>query len=125
MDQLSQPQSGVVAQYDIRVPMRDGVELSTDLWLPQGEGPWPVILCRTPYNKNGGMHVEEGHYYASRGYAWAVQDVRGRFDSEGVWVPARGRRRMVMMRSNGWRRSPGATDRWACMVVRIQASFSC
>ncbi len=89
MDQLSKRTFQVSTRYDIPVPMRDGSRLSTDLWLPQGDGPFPVILVRTPYNKNAAMHVEEGHYYASRGYVWVVQDVRGRFDSEGIWVSVR------------------------------------
>lgn len=91
MKSLSPPSFKVNPQYDIPVPMRDSIKLSTDIWFPKGDGPFPAILVRTPYSKNGptGMHVEEGQYFASRGYIWAVQDVRGRFDSPGDWTPAR------------------------------------
>ena len=37
----------------VMVPMRDGVNLATNIYLPSGEGPWPVVLTRTPYDKDG------------------------------------------------------------------------
>jgi putative CocE/NonD family hydrolase len=67
--------------------MRDGVKLSTDVYLPDAAGPFPVILIRTPYNNNGEAYVEDAVFFAQRGYAVVVQDTRGRFDSEGVWTP--------------------------------------
>jgi predicted acyl esterase len=63
------------------VPMRDGIRLATDVWLPPGKGPFPVILARTPYNKDAGAGLAPG--YTSRGYALVAQDTRGRFASEG------------------------------------------
>lgn len=75
-----------VAKQTLMVPMRDGVRLATDLYLPvPGGSNYPVILARTPYNKNGiaGMAAES----VRRGYALAVQDVRGRFESEGENLP--------------------------------------
>jgi putative CocE/NonD family hydrolase len=71
----------------VGVPMRDGVKLSTDVYLPDGPGPFPVILVRTPYSNNVDSQVQDGVYFAQRGYACAIQDVRGRFDSEGEWAP--------------------------------------
>ncbi|HNU98902.1 MAG: CocE/NonD family hydrolase [Verrucomicrobia bacterium] len=69
----------------LEVPMRDGVLLATDVFLPEGEGPFPAILIRTPYNKeNVGNIGAEG---ARRGYAIVVQDTRGRFGSEGPNLP--------------------------------------
>ncbi|WP_420430591.1 CocE/NonD family hydrolase [Kordiimonas sp.] len=71
--------------FDLRTPMRDGVELSSDVWLPTGEGPFPVILLRTPYIK--AMPIinfpEWASYFVNHGYAFVVQDVRGRGDSDG------------------------------------------
>jgi hypothetical protein len=67
--------------------MRDGVRLSTDVYLPEDPGPFPVILIRTPYNNNLEAQVQDAVYFAQRGYAVAIQDVRGRFDSEGEWSP--------------------------------------
>jgi predicted acyl esterase len=67
------------------VAMRDGVKLATDIYLPEGEGPWPVILMRTPYNKGplGLPHKQ----WTNNGYAFVVQDCRGRFKSEGRYLP--------------------------------------
>ena len=78
---------GVRTQLGIGVPMRDGVKLSTDLYQPDAPGPFPVILIRTPYCNNVAAGVEDAVYFAQRGYAVAIQDVRGRFDSEGDWAP--------------------------------------
>jgi len=65
----------------VMVPMRDGVKLATDIHLPDGDGPWPTILIRTPYNKGGAAGFADGAQ--KRGYALVAQDFRGRFDSEG------------------------------------------
>ncbi|MBI4221030.1 MAG: CocE/NonD family hydrolase [Chloroflexi bacterium] len=73
----------------LSVPMRDGTKLMADLYLPHGDGPWPTLLERTPYNKESSpeVGVKSPQFYASRGYAVVLQDVRGRFKSEGTWYP--------------------------------------
>ena len=65
------------------VPMSDGIDLATDVWLPEGEGPWPVAMARTPYNKDG----IKGEGFNANGIAVVAQDVRGRFASEGEARP--------------------------------------
>jgi hypothetical protein len=82
---LSAAKFEVKLERGVGVPMRDGVKLSTDIYLPQGEGKFPVILVRTPYKKE--MAELQARYYARRGYAFAVQDCRGRFGSPGIWEP--------------------------------------
>jgi len=73
---------------DQNCPADDGIKLSTDVYLPDGDGPWPVIFIRTPYNNNDPVKkVPLAREYASNGYAVAIQDVRGRYDSNGVWEP--------------------------------------
>ena len=67
------------------VPMRDGVKLATDIYLPEGDGAWPTILIRTPYGMSGGGGLAV--LANLRGYAFVSQDFRGRFDSEGVDYP--------------------------------------
>jgi putative CocE/NonD family hydrolase len=79
--------SRVRSRLGVAVPMRDGVRLWTDVYLPDAPGPFPVILIRTPYNNNLESQVEEALYFATRGYAVVVQDCRGRFDSDGEWAP--------------------------------------
>ncbi len=77
----------VQRKFDVRIPMRDRVHLSADIWMPVEEGRYPVILMRTPYLKTMGLlrYPEHGDYFVTRGYVLAVQDVRGRGDSEGVY----------------------------------------
>ena len=71
---------------DVAVPMRDGISLSADIYFPAGgDGSWPVILSRTPYD-NSPMNIQ-GSFWAQHGYVYVIQDVRGRYDSEGVFVP--------------------------------------
>ncbi|HJN14673.1 MAG TPA: CocE/NonD family hydrolase, partial [Armatimonadota bacterium] len=67
----------------VMVPMKDGVGLATDIWLPEGDGPWPVVMARTPYDKN----PTAGGEFNANGMALVVQDVRGRFASEGEARP--------------------------------------
>ncbi|HEY9724107.1 MAG TPA: CocE/NonD family hydrolase, partial [Oscillatoriaceae cyanobacterium] len=70
---------------DVRTRMRDGIQLSSDVWLPSAPGRYPVLLLRTPYTKTykDSHHAEWGEFFADHGYAFVVQDVRGRGDSEG------------------------------------------
>ena len=74
------------------IPMRDGTCLATDIYRPAASGqaapgPFPVILERTPYDKAAPGNADMGRYYARRGYVCVLQDVRGRFMSEGEWYP--------------------------------------
>jgi putative CocE/NonD family hydrolase len=63
----------------------DGLRLATRLWRPEGEDRWPVLLMRQPYGRAIASTVTYAHpcWYAERGFGVAVQDVRGRGDSEG------------------------------------------
>jgi uncharacterized protein len=63
------------------VAMRDGVGLATDVYLPKGDGPFPVMLYRTPYGR-GTLSATKG--LTDAGVAVVAQDMRGRYDSEGV-----------------------------------------
>ena len=71
----------------VMVPMRDGVGLATDVYLPKGDGPFPVFFVKTPYNFNriGGASLMAGLEAIERGYAVVVQNERGRYYSEGEW----------------------------------------
>ena len=70
---------------DTAVPMRarDGTILMSQVTRPVGEGPFPVILRRTPYGRRAGPN--QNRYFAARGYIFVAQDVRGRFGSEGTF----------------------------------------
>jgi len=69
------------------VPMRDGVKLATDVYRPADlTGPLPAILMRTPYNKQANGPANAGNIFASNGYVVVVQDVRGKFASEGQYT---------------------------------------
>lgn len=81
----SQPVYGVKFLFDTSVPMRDGVKLSADIYLPDAPGPFPTVLFRTPYDNGTQQCVDWGLFYARRGYAFVAQDCRGRYDSEGVF----------------------------------------
>lgn len=84
----AQSGSAMPSGTELMTPMRDGVNLSTVYYLPQGTGPWPSILVRTPYDKlspllGGGPFMK----FMQNGYALVVQDTRGRFKSEGTQEP--------------------------------------
>lgn len=67
----------------VLVPMRDGVDLSTEVLTPQAEGPWPAIIVRTPYSKSG--IVKFLGRLCDHGYAVIAQDVRGTGESGGTF----------------------------------------
>src|SRR5689334_18440943 len=76
----------------VEVPMRDGTILRADIWLPGGEGQWPVLLQRTSYRKEdafGAQHIAGLDFRTAlrRGYAIVVQDTRGRFGADGDFIP--------------------------------------
>jgi putative CocE/NonD family hydrolase len=71
----------VVVERGVAAKMRDGVALRADIYRPKADGKYPVLLQRTPYNK--ARTADFGMKAAQRGYVVVVQDVRGRFTSEG------------------------------------------
>ncbi|MGA2808141.1 MAG: CocE/NonD family hydrolase [Terracidiphilus sp.] len=75
----------VVVERGVAMKTRDGVTLKADIYRPSREGSFPVLLQRTPYNKDNA--ADFGHKAALRGYMVVVQDVRGRYTSEGEWYP--------------------------------------
>ena len=81
---LSPPTFKVKKEENVRVKMRDGVELAADVYRPDALGTYPVILQRTPYSRK---NATEAEFYVRRGYVFVAQDVRGKFDSAGAWEP--------------------------------------
>ncbi|MFH1537591.1 MAG: CocE/NonD family hydrolase, partial [bacterium] len=80
--------SAAVVAVEVRtvdIPMSDGLKLKADVYLPDGDGPFPVVLNRTPYNRKGVSG--EAERLNPRGIAFVAVDVRGRFESEGDFVP--------------------------------------
>ena len=73
---------------DVRVEMRDGINLLTDIYIPVGDGPFPVILSRVPYGTKSDYILQPayGKYFTDRGYVYVSQNVRGRFGSEGEFT---------------------------------------
>lgn len=68
------------------VPMRDGIRLRAHLFRPAGTGRFPTVLVRTPYDKGSGL-LQGYETFVDHGYAVLVQDVRGRYSSEGIFTP--------------------------------------
>ena len=74
-------------QMDVKVPMRDGVSLASDVYLPPEGGPFPALVIRTIYHKQDGRYTAWTKRFVDAGYAVVMQDCRGRHDSEGAWEP--------------------------------------
>ena len=72
---------------NVVTPMRDGTLLRADVYLPEGNGPFPTTLCRTPYNKSRAKDTERYRGLAKKGFAVVVQDTRGRYQSDGIFRP--------------------------------------
>ena len=77
-----------LAEKNVPVAMRDGVILRADVMRPKSAGPFPVLVYRTPYGKENALKDYTTFTHAvERGYAVVIQDVRGRYDSAGEFIP--------------------------------------
>ena len=79
-----------IVDQKVMMPMRDGVKLASDIYRPKGNGKYPIIFSRTPYNFNSWGDGEQksrtakrAYEYVKKGYAYVVQNERGRYYSEG------------------------------------------
>ncbi len=82
-----QPNYDVEMNLDVKVPMRDGINLSADIYLPKAHEKFPTVLMRTPYSNNTDAMIEKGFRLANNGYVCMIQDCRGRWDSDGEYYP--------------------------------------
>ena len=83
----SDPTYKVTVQRHLPMRTRDGITLYADVYRPDAPGKFPVLVCRTPYDKSQDLALTEKDYFPPRGYALVVQDTRGRFSSEGDFYP--------------------------------------
>jgi len=84
--------------FDRSLRLRDGVRLTSRIWLPHDDGQWPALLMRQPYGKEIASTITYSHpeWWASKGYMVIIQDVRGTGSSEGIF--------------NGFRQEAGDTS---------------
>ncbi|GIU95911.1 MAG: X-Pro dipeptidyl-peptidase [Gaiellaceae bacterium] len=128
--------------HDQRATLRDGLSLSADVYLPLARGPFPTIVQWTPYESTRDRFIAWGVFYAERGYAAVVLDVRGRYESDGEFTAYRrdgedafdsldwvASREWCNGRIGTWGRSYGAIVQWqlaphrhpavACMAPHV------
>jgi putative CocE/NonD family hydrolase len=107
--------------FDARIPMRDGVELSADVYLPHDGNVQPAIVTRTPYDNADPGLVKTAEYFAAHGYAFVSCDVRGRGDSDGRFRPFRGER------ADGYDTVEWVAEQAWCngKVAMMGASYAC
>lgn len=89
---IDQLEEVAIVDQKVMMPMRDGVRLATDIYRPKGDGKYPIVFSRTPYNfntwGNGEMNtrtMQTALSWVEKGYAYVVQNERGRYFSEGEW----------------------------------------
>ncbi len=124
--------------------MADGTRLVADVFLPDGTGPFPTILIRTPYNRRGARIRRKGWYFSSHGFAVVIQDVRGTGESVGpepfypwyadgedgrdtlLWLERQtfcngkiGTHGGSYLASNQWLTAPLAPESLKCMVTYV------
>jgi predicted acyl esterase len=68
--------------HGVWIPMRDGIKLASEIFLPAGDGPWPVVLLRTPYGRMGGTRYAK--QFKDDRVVFVTQDTRGRGNSAGT-----------------------------------------
>jgi putative CocE/NonD family hydrolase len=89
---IDQLEEIAIVDQKVMMPMRDGIRLATDIYRPKGDATVPIVFSRTPYNfntfGNGEMNtrtMQSALEWVKKGYAFVVQNERGRFFSEGEW----------------------------------------
>ena len=87
MPRESRAEYGIKSEKNVPTTMRDGTTLYADVYRPDAEGRFPVILLRLPYGKQLAEVFGDHEYFPARGYVVVVQDGRGRFESEGEYYP--------------------------------------
>src|ERR1700739_2267404 len=85
----AQQSYAVITQNGVAMKTRDGVTLYSDIYRPKADGKFPVILMRTPYDKSVGWAAGSAYQIATHGYVVIIQDVRGRYTSEGEFYTFR------------------------------------
>ena len=110
--QVSPSGGNFVVEKNVVVPMRDGVTLRADLLRPSGGGAFPVLVYRTPYGKEPALEEYTTFRHAvEHGYAVVVQDVRGRYASDGEFRPYENEAATATTASSGQRANPGQMAR--------------
>lgn len=91
-DILKKLEEIAIVDQKVMMPMRDGIRLATDIYRPKTDAPVPIIFSRTPYNfntwidgKESTRTLETAYKMVEQGYAYVVQNERGRYFSEGEW----------------------------------------
>jgi len=105
--------SGIRLERGVQCILSDGTTLVSDHYYPAGDGPWPTLLMRQPYGRDIASTVVYAHpvYFARHGYHVAIQDVRGRGDSEGKFYPFRNEGRDGAETIAWLRRNPACNGR--------------
>ena len=95
-----QPKHRIIIEKDVKIPMLDGIQLAADVYRPRSRGKHPVILARTPYNKNSLVHAYKqlAELFASQGYVVVIQDIRGKYGRREDFCPTFTRRLMDIPR---------------------------
>ena len=112
----------VTIERDLRVKMRDGITLRADVCRPKADGKFPVLLTRTPYDKNG--VIDFCVKAATRGYVVVAQDVRADMPRRASGIPSSMNLRTVTTPWSGQLRFPIQTERWGCSVAPTWAQPS-
>jgi len=75
---LSRPEHEIKFEFDAKIPLRDGVQLSANIWRPSRPGNFPVVIMYTPYDLTSNWAMGEAQYFTSCEYAFAGIVLRGR-----------------------------------------------
>jgi putative CocE/NonD family hydrolase len=119
----------VTIDQNVEATMRDGTILRADVFRPLSEGSFPVLISRTPYDKTRPIYRRVAKFMAAQGYICALQDIRGRYRSDGTFHMARNGRQTTTDAEDGydsveWAAGLGGSDGKVCIWGHSYSSWS-
>ena len=109
--------------------MRDGTTLRADVFRPAADEKFPVLISRTPYDKTRPIYQRVARFMATQGYICVLQDIRGRYRSDGSFHMARNGRNMTKDAEDGfdsieWAAGLPGSDGKVCIWGHSYSSWS-
>ncbi len=118
----------IILEKNVPCTVRDGTTLYADIYRPNREGSFPILLTRLPYSKDDPFYSHrylDTNRIVQHGYVIIIQDVRGRFESEGEFQPFKNEAHDGYDTVEWAATLPYSSGKWGCLAYPIMGLPSC